>query len=335
VNDLPDELDPDGLPPALADGWSFDVASIEYAPVGFGSYHWIAADAAGTRRFVTVDDLDRKPWFGNGRDTAFEGLTRAFGTAVALRDAGLEFVLAPIPTANGTAVRRIDARYSLAVFPYAEGVSSAFGEHETPEQRATVMERLARLHRETPAVASFAFAPGIDLPGRRGLDAGLRTLDRPWTGGPYAERARAALTERAADVVDLLELFDRLRRQVELHATDPVITHGEPHAANVMWTDDGPLLIDWDTNALAPPERDLWMVLNDTGEEAAAYAAATGHRPDPVALDFYRLTWDLANVAAYVDLLRSPHADTDDMRKSYENLVKDLAVRDRWTARLG
>jgi aminoglycoside phosphotransferase (APT) family kinase protein len=129
--------------------------------------------------------------------------------------------------------------------------------------------------------------------------------------------------------VDLLGLFDRLRRHVETRTTDRVITHGEPHAANVMWTDDGPLLIDWDTNALAPPERDLWMVLSDSGE-AAAYAVATGHQPDPVAIDFYRLTWDLANVAAYVDVFRSAHADTDDMSKSYANLLKDLAVRDRW-----
>lgn len=333
MNDLPDELDPDRIPAALADGWSFDVASIEYAPVGFGSYHWIAAEADGTRRFVTVDDLDRKPWFGNDRDTAFEGLTRAFGTAVALRDTGLEFVLAPTPGVDGSPVRRIDPRYSMAVFPFANGVSSDFGQHETPERRATVIQLLARLHRETPAVASIALAPGLDLPGRTGLDAGLRTLDRPWTAGPYAERARAALADRAADVVDLLRLFDRLRRQVEL-ATGPVITHGEPHAANVMWSDHGPLLIDWDTNALAPPERDLWMVLSDTGEEAAAYAAATGHRPDPIALDLYRLAWDLANVAAYVDLLRSPHGDSDDMRKSYEYLVKDLAVRDRWASQL-
>jgi spectinomycin phosphotransferase len=335
VNDLPDELDPDAFPAALADGWSFDVASIEYAPVGFGSYHWIAADAGGARRFVTVDDLDRKPWFGTGRETAFEGLTRAFGTAVALRDIGLEFVLAPIPAADGIPVRRIDARYSIAVFPFAEGVSSDFGEHETPERRATVIELLARLHLQTPVVASIALAPGLDLPGRSDLDAGLRTLDRPWTGGPYAERARAALADRAGDVVDLLGLFDRLRRHVEMRTTDHVITHGEPHAANVMWTDDGPLLIDWDTNALAPPERDLWMVLGDTGEEAAGYAAETGHRPDSIAVDFYRLTWDLANVAAYVDVFRSPHADTDDMSKSYANLLKDLAVRDRWAARLG
>ena len=39
-----------------------------------------------------------------------------------------------------------------------------------------------------------------------------------------------------------------------------VVTHGEPHAGNVMRRSDGRhLLVDWDTVAVAPPERDLWM----------------------------------------------------------------------------
>jgi spectinomycin phosphotransferase len=330
MNDLPEELDIDKLPRALAEGWRFEIATIEYAPVGFGSYHWIAMDGAGTRRFVTVDDLDRKPWLGNGRETAFEGMARAFGTAVTLRGAGLEFILAPIAAGDGTAVRRIDARYSMAVFPYVDGVSSDFGEHKTPEQRATVLAVLGRLHQATPAVASTVPKGNLDVPGRSQLAAGLQTLDQPWTGGPYSKRAREALGTHALHVVEGLVIFDRLRRDVETRASDWVVTHGEPHAANVLWVDGAPLLIDWDTVALAPPERDLWMVLDGSEREAAAYAASTGHPPDPIALELYRLAWDLADVAVYVDVLRSPHGDTDDVLKSYQNLLKDLAAVDRW-----
>jgi spectinomycin phosphotransferase len=329
LNDLPDELDVDALPGVLRDGWGIDIATIEYAPVGFGSYHWIATDMAGTRLFVTVDDLDRKPWSGDSRVSAFDGLKRSFGTARMLRDAGLEFVLAPIPGLDHDAIRRVDQRYTVAVFPFAHGESSRFGEHRTPERRAAVFEMLARLHRATSVVASIVPRPGLDLPGRSQLEAALRAIDEPWTGGPYGELARTALLRRAGDVADLLGLYDRLARDVEAQTTDWVVTHGEPHAANVIWTDAGPLLIDWDTVALAPPERDLWQV-GDGRNDATVYACATGHVPDPVALDFYRLTWDLAEVAGYVDLLRAPHRESDDMRKSYENLLKDLATRDRW-----
>jgi len=98
VRALPEEFDTSALIGFLADGWGFDVETIDYAPVGFGSYHWVATDVGGARGFVTVDDLDRKHWLGDARESAFEGLMCAFGSAVALRDAGLAFVVAPILT---------------------------------------------------------------------------------------------------------------------------------------------------------------------------------------------------------------------------------------------
>ena len=334
MNDLPEELDVEVLPRVIRDGWGIDVATIEYAPVGFGSYHWIATDQGDARRFVTVDDLDRKPWFGDSRDVAFDGMARSFGTALALRERGLDFVLAPMPALDAEAVRRIDDRYSIAVFPLVDGESSDFGEHETPEQRAAMIAVLARLHSATSGVATIVPRPSLDLPGRPQLEDGLRALDQPWTAGPYSERAGAALAAHASDLIRLLGIVDRLATDVAARASDRVVTHGEPHAANVIWTGEGPLLIDWDTVALAPRERDLWMVVTGSGEEAAAYAALTGYQPDPRTIDFYRLTWDVANIAAYVDVLRSPDVDTDDMLKSYENLRKDLALGSRWAQSL-
>ena len=40
---------------------------MEYQAVGFGSHHWLAADAAGRPLFVTVDDLAAK--LRKARDT--------------------------------------------------------------------------------------------------------------------------------------------------------------------------------------------------------------------------------------------------------------------------
>ena len=101
VKALPDGLETAALIVSLADGWGFDVVTIDYAPVGFGSYHWVATDVTGARVFVTVDELDRKPWLGDTRESAFDGLTRAFSSATSLRDAGLDFVVAPIHSKQG------------------------------------------------------------------------------------------------------------------------------------------------------------------------------------------------------------------------------------------
>ena len=103
---------------------------------------------------------------------------------------------------------------------------------------------------------------------------------------------------------------------------------------NVIRTDVRHVLVDWDTVALAPPERDLWMLVGDTGDEATAYADATGYQPDEVALDFFRLRWDLADLAAFTRVLRSPHRESEDTVKAYNGLTKCVAIRDRWAALL-
>ena len=162
MNTLPDDFDAAVLAEILADGWGFDVEAADYAPLGAGSYHWVVRDRAGTRGFVTVDDLDHKAWLGDERAVVFDGLRRAFSTALALSDRGLDFVVAPIATRDGDTVRRVAPRYAIALFPFVDGESSEWGRHEPPEERAILVSLLAELHRATPAVAPAARTVGLD-----------------------------------------------------------------------------------------------------------------------------------------------------------------------------
>jgi spectinomycin phosphotransferase len=320
VRDLPEELDADALPATLADGWGFEVASAEYAPVGGGSYHWIVRDGGGTRGFVTVDDLDRKAWLGDSRDAVFGALGRAFDTSLALREAGLEFVAAPIPSRDGATVRHVDARHTIALFPFLDGRAGTFGEYTT--ERPAVLAMLAELHRATPVVESVARRVEVELPGRGQLDAALRELEEPWSGGPFSQPAREALAAGASTVTELIALADRLSADLASRGVEHVVTHGEPHAANVMRVGETHFLIDWDTVALAAPERDLWML---AGEDTSAYTDATGHEVDEAAVSFYRLAWDLGDLSEYLTVLRAPHRRTRDTERAYES-VRNFAA---------
>ncbi len=155
MKDLPEEFDAGALTEALADGWELDIAAADYAALGAGSYHWFVRDAEGARAFVTVDDLDQKAWLGDTRDSAFDGLCRAFDTAAALRDAGLTFVIAPVRTTDGESLRRIGPRYTIALFPFVDGQAGEYGRY-APGDRAAVFAILAELHRATPVVGSVA-----------------------------------------------------------------------------------------------------------------------------------------------------------------------------------
>jgi spectinomycin phosphotransferase len=203
------------------------------------------------------------------------------------------------------------------LFPFVAGEAGVFGRYESAE-RAEVVKMLAELHRATPAVASLANSFVLDLPGRPRLEAALRDVGRTWAGGPFSEPARQALARHAADVVELLDLADRLAADLARAGDTWVVTHGEPHAGNVMRAGESRVLVDWDTVALGPPERDLWMVLGDGTDEAMIYASATGREIDLTAVDFFRLAWDLEDLAGFISVLRSPHRRSADTVKAYE-----------------
>ena len=328
MRDLPEDIEESAIAGELAEGWGFEAESLEYAAVGAGSYHWLARARDGTRGFVTVDDLDGKLWLGDTRASVLEGLERAFDTARALRDHGLPFVAAPIATSRGKTLRPLGARHAVALFPFVDGEVSSYGEHSAAG-RAAVLELLARLHEAGSAVASRASTAGLQITGRRQLEAALNELDRPWAGGPFSEPAREALARQASVVAELLALADRFAADVTSRGGEWVITHGETHAGNVMRTADGYVLIDWDTVALAPPERDLWMVATDGVE---TYTRATGHDLDDVAVDFFTLTWDLKDLAEYLHPLRRRHRPSKDTAFAVEFVRTFSSTRDRWAS---
>lgn len=329
MRSLPEAFQERELIACLAESWGLHVESARYAPVGGGSYHWEVADAAGRRHFVTVDDLDHKGWLGQDRDSAFDGLRGAFDAALALRrEGGLEFVVAPIPTAQGETVRRIGSRHTVALFPFVDGSCRRFDEDSTPGERADVVRMLAELHRATHVALPNARRRHLDLPERHRLEAALRELNRTWTGGPFSEPARDLLASHAAELLRRLQAFDRLAREVAAAGADFVITHGEPHAGNVLRTADRVLLVDWDTVGLAPPERDLWLVTRD-GNELALYADSTGRSIDTATIALYRLRWELDDISIYTSLFRTEHAQTADTEKAWRSLCDYVQSGDR------
>jgi len=299
----PADLDLDELAALLERGWGLD-DGLEYLPVGFGSHHWRAAG-----HFVTVDELDAGHRVA---DDPFDALARAFATAAWL---DLDFVVAPIPDAEGRVLRRLGSRFAVAVLPWVDGESFDWGYWDTDETRSEMLALLDRLHAAS-VPDGLPRREWFGIPSRDALETALRDLGREWTGGPFAERARELLA-RHADLVR-----ERLREYDERVARAPrdgwVLTHGEPHRGNAMRARDGRLLlVDWDTTLVAPRERDLWFVV---GRDPRGTGA------DPELLDLYARWWALADLAVFTGVLYRPHADDDQTRASWDNLVEDVGA---------
>jgi spectinomycin phosphotransferase len=322
VRTPPADLPEPTLRDALERGWSLPATTLRYRPVGFGSHHWELADAAGARRFVTVDDLrTRRRTSGEPLTAGYHRQRAALSAALALRAAGRSFVVAPLPARDGEPLARLGDCFVVSVYPFVAGESFDW-EHCTSEDRRAVLDLLVAVHTAPPEVRRRALADDYGIPFG---DAIAAALDGGDLGpGPYARPAAELLAAHAAGVRRALARYDDL---VSAARTDPpqlVLTHGEPHPGNTMRTGGGWLLIDWDTALVAPPERDLWQVDPGDGTPAAAYTAATGTVPRPDLLDLYRLRWDLAEIAAGLARFGEPHGATADDEETWANLEESV-----------
>jgi spectinomycin phosphotransferase len=319
----PRDLDRATLLDSLAQ-WAIATRSLKYLPVGFGTHHWAAVAVDGSHWFVSVDDLEAARHAGRLPDDVFAALDRAFRTAAALRDgAGLEFVLAPIRSDDGTVLRRLGARYAVRVDPFAEGAAAPTGEFTSRDQRRQMGSLLGRLHAASGRLPEGL--PGREdfvLPARAALEDALGRIDGPWNHGPFAEPARALLRAHADALQDRLEAYDRIAAVVGEQQASWVVTHGEPHNANVLRApDSGVQLVDWDTVLIGPRERDLWMTLDADLTGWDEYRDVVGTVSlDEQALELYRERWALAEICGYIAAFRRPHEDTEDMRESWQEL---------------
>jgi spectinomycin phosphotransferase len=302
VYERPADIRDSDVAAALVRQWALTVQDLSYLPVGFGGYHWLAVDQTGSRWFVTVSDL-AAPWVSD--------LPTAMQTAAWLAtEAGLEFVVAPVPTRDCQVVGSLDSRHALTLFPFVDGASARFEDPIDDNDRAAIIDMLATLHTATPEGIQVPRRP-LELASRRAIDDALASLGVPWNGGPYAEPGRDLLAQYERPLRQAFARFDGLLHQVREAGGPYVITHGEPHPGNLLRTRAGLYLIDWDMTALARPERDLWWVISGD-QDAARYSWRTGWTVNQDALALYRLRWGLDDIAEFLSEIRAPHQRTAD-----------------------
>jgi spectinomycin phosphotransferase len=314
VRERPADIRDSDVAAALAGQWALTVQDLSYLPVGFGGYHWLAVDQAGSRWFVTVSDL-AAPWVSD--------LPAAMQTAAWLAtEAGLEFVVAPVPTSAGQLVGTLDGPHALTLFPYLDAAPSRFEDPVDDGDRAAIIDMLARLHSAIPQGIQVPSQPR-QLTTRQGIDQALASLGVPWTGGPYAEPGRDLLIRYERPLRQAFTRFDGLLDRVRAAGGPYVITHGEPHSGNLLRTPAGLCLVDWDMTALARPERDLWWVISGD-QDAARYSRRTGRTVNQDALALYRLRWSLDDISEFLSEIRGPHQRTADTLVAWTGLQETL-----------
>ncbi len=186
----PDGLNDALLVSALERSWHLTAASIRYRPVGRGSHHWEVADAAGSRWFVTADELDKRQVYdGEPLAEAFRRLRASLAAARDLRDAGAAFVVAPVTAGDGEPMIRVGDRFAVAVCPFVDGQSFEWGEF-SPGHRLGVLDLVAAVHTAPAAARRHARADDFAVPHRDGLESTCDPGAGAGAGPPTADPTR-------------------------------------------------------------------------------------------------------------------------------------------------
>lgn len=114
---------------------------------------------------------------------------------------------------------------------------------------------LGRIH-ATGAVRDFLLRPVLDIE-----SFGIAPRDYLLASGFIPEDLLAAYTSVAELALEgVRHCYARAGKVKYLRL------HGDCHAGNVLWTDDGPHFVDFDDSRMGPAVQDLWMLLS--GERA-------------------------------------------------------------------
>jgi Ser/Thr protein kinase RdoA (MazF antagonist) len=166
--------------------------------------------------------------------------------------AGHEIPVVPPIEAAGTTLHHHDG-WRFAVYPRRGGRAP---ELEDPETLAWLGRFIGRIH-AVGAIAPFRERPVLDIQafGREPRDWLLAHEALP----PDLLPAWKAVVEQCIDAVQAA--FDRVGplRTIRLH--------GDCHAGNVLWTDDGPHFVDFDDARTGPAVQDLWMLLSGDAQD--------------------------------------------------------------------
>ena len=112
-------------------------------------------------------------------------------------------------------------------------------EYVLQRQGMPFVDRLIDIHGATGAVKSAVGVEDFDIPGRDQLTVALDEVSTPLFSGPYDEGACALLARYSGELVTALRHYDDLVGCVRRSCGDMVVTHGEPHRGNVVFTEHG------------------------------------------------------------------------------------------------
>lgn len=156
-------------------------------------------------------------------------------------------VVAPLRLATGTTLHA-HAGFLFAAYPRRGGRMPEFDRPETLEWMGRF---IGRIH-AVGALRAYGQRPTLDI-ASFGEDARDFILAGHWLPDDLLPAWKSVVEQALAEV---RHCYARAGQVPYLRL------HGDCHAGNVLWTEEGPHFVDFDDSRMGPAVQDLWMLLS-------------------------------------------------------------------------
>ncbi len=160
-------------------------------------------------------------------------------------------VVAPLADANGDTLHHAGP-FRFSLYPYRGGRAM---EPDNPSHLEMLGRFIGRIH-AVGAAGSYQHRPTIDVETyiSEPADYLLQSQTIPF----HLEARWKTLAESLADVAESC--------LAGISGLSSIRLHGDMHLGNILWTEQGPHIVDFDDARTGPAIQDLWMFLSGDGD---------------------------------------------------------------------
>jgi spectinomycin phosphotransferase len=297
----------------LLEQWHLEATGIHFIPIGDSAYSYRVEAWPNSSYYLKV--VDQRMSAGR-RTAAHMGFSLPLQHLVAkLR---LTEVNAPLPqpTITGT-LHAVQGPFLFALYTFIHGETLADAYPMSPRLVRQIGQALAALHTVQLPEALQQQSPQdiLTAPFDADLLTDLASLENITSqDAPYLQRLREVTWPRREQIRAFLAHCQEYARKAQQTPVSAVICHGDAWGGNMILSPSGQLtLLDWESTVMAPPERDTFMYLGNSGPEFTAFDA--GYRmihQEPMHwhadwLAYYAYRRQLRNLAHWLhNLLHEP-----------------------------
>lgn len=258
----------------LKENYHLNSSSIRFIPVGEESYCYVVTDKENIKFFVKYC---ARPKVVKSIDLVNQLL---------LELGSFDFVVPPVITNGQTSFPLLQGK--IYVYPYIDGqVMNIPNEQFSQELVTQLLGIMVKIH--TAKI-------DVDLPKENFANNFLSEFEQVKSNAQNSE-VKKLLEENEQLIREIIKRHTALGEKYQHSKPEFVLTHGDITGLNIIKTDDGLKLTDWDGAMFAPPERDINFLFDVPNFSIDEYLRRAGKNSiDPQLREYYGLQWSLDSI---------------------------------------